>query len=305
MPRIARMLVHDQKTVYHVISRTALDGYPLGDFEKEHLVELLKTLSKQYFTEILGFCVMGNHFHLLVRIIPDQYFSDDDLRNRYKAAFADKELYDGQIPHYRDKWSDLSEFMKELKQRFSLFYNKRHHRRGFFWGDRYKSLIVENGETLINCLAYIDLNPVRAGLVQRPEDYRWCSLAYHIQTGNKDGFLSLDFGLVEFGEKDADERRRYYRRYVYEAGGFKKQGKAGMIRREIVDRERKDNFELNRMRRFLYRTRYFTDAGVIGSKEFVSAHYQRFKDVFISKKEKHPRPIDGLAFYSLKRLSEG
>jgi hypothetical protein len=55
-------------------------------------------------------------------------------------------------------------------------------------------VIVENGETLINCLAYIDLNPMRAGLVKRPEDYRWNSLGYHVQTGNKDNFLSLDLG---------------------------------------------------------------------------------------------------------------
>ncbi len=305
MPRIARMIVHDQKTVYHVISRTALDGFPLGDFEKEHLVELIKNLGKQYFAEILGFCVMGNHFHLLIRMFPDHHFSDDDLRKRYQAVFPGRELYDGQTPHFRNKWSDLSEFMKDLKQRFSCFYNRRHHRRGFFWGDRYKSVIVENGETLINCLAYIDLNPLRAGLVKRPEDYRWCSLAYHIQTGNKDGFLSLDFGLVEFGEKKADERLRYYRRYLYEAGGLEKPGKKGTIRRDIVEQERERDFKLARMQRFLYRTRYFTDAGVIGSKEFVGVHYQRFKSVFISKKEKQPRPVSGLSFYSLKRFSEG
>jgi putative transposase len=59
---------------------------------------------------------------------------------------------------------------------------------------------------LINCLAYIDLNPIRAGLVDRPEDYRWNSLGYHIQTGNKDNFLSLDFGLREFGVLDPEER---------------------------------------------------------------------------------------------------
>ena len=62
---------------------------------------------------------------------------------------------------------------------------------------------------------YIDLNPVRAGLVERPENYRWNSLGYHVQTGNKDNFLSLDFGLEEFGELNADERFRRYRRFVY------------------------------------------------------------------------------------------
>jgi hypothetical protein len=67
---------------------------------------------------------------------------------------------------------------------------------------------------LINCLVCIDLNPLRAGLVDRPEEYRWNSLGYHIQTGNKDNFLSLDFGLKEFGVLDGGERLKGYRRYV-------------------------------------------------------------------------------------------
>jgi hypothetical protein len=86
--------------------------------------------------------------------------------------------------------------MREIKVGFARFYNRRHHRRqGYFGGDRFKSLIVENGETLINCLAYIDLNPLRAGLIERPEQYRWNSLGYHAQTDNQDDFPSTDFGL--------------------------------------------------------------------------------------------------------------
>jgi len=49
----------------------------------------------------------------------------------------------------------------------------------------------------MNCLAYIDLNPLRAGIVSRPEDYRWNSLGYHVQTNNRDNFLSTDFGPGE------------------------------------------------------------------------------------------------------------
>ena len=95
--------------------------------------------------------------------------------------------------------------MREIKVGFARFYNRRHNRRGYFWGDRFKSVIVENGETLINCLAYIDLNPLRANLVERPEEYRWNSLGYHIQTNNKDNFLSTDFGLKEFNPPPADK----------------------------------------------------------------------------------------------------
>ena len=98
-------------------------------------------------------------------------------------------------------------------------YNRRHHLKGFFWSERFKSVIVDNSETLINCLAYIDLNPVRAGIVSKPEAYRWGSLGYHVQRKNEGGFLSFDFGLKAFGPKKAGERLRSYRRFVYEKGG--------------------------------------------------------------------------------------
>ena len=63
----------------------------------------------------------------------------------------------------RAKLSSLSEFVREIKVGFARYYNRRYNRRGYFWGDRFKSVIVEKGETLINCLAYIDLNPLFYG----------------------------------------------------------------------------------------------------------------------------------------------
>ncbi|MGD8212062.1 MAG: hypothetical protein PVF32_19525 [Desulfobacterales bacterium] len=197
--------------------------------------------------------------------------------------------------------------MKEIKQAFSWYYNQRHNRRGTLWGERFKSVIVENGETLINCLAYIDLNPLRAGLVKRPEDYRWNSLGYHVQTKNQDNFLSTDFGLKEFNVNSENERIRRYRLYVYEAGAINQptKGKVKVIKDNILEKERKRDFELSRNHQFRYRTRYFTDSGIIGSKEFVSKNYMRFKNYFNSKNEKKPKPVKGLSgIYSLKRLSE-
>ena len=196
---------------------------------------------------------------------------------------------------------------KTGKLHFARYYNRRHNRRGYFWGDRFKSVIVDKGETLVNCLAYIDLNPVRAGIVERPEEYRWNSLGYHLQTGNKDGFLSTDFGLKEYHVKSRKERIRRYRRHVYEAGALNRPDKmqAQVIDAKTVAKERKKDFEISRISRFRYRTRYFTDSGIIGSKEFVSENYQRFKHLFHSKHEKQPKPIKSLdGMYSLKRLSE-
>jgi len=308
MPRTQRLIINDESTVYHVMSRTALDGFPLGDIEKDFMLDLIRRYSALYLVEILGFCLMGNHFHLLVRMFPDHKFTDKDILKRYVDFYGDERIFtDGLIPSLRLKLSNLSEFMREIKVGFARFYNKQHHRRGYFWGDRFKSVIVGNGETLINCLAYIDLNPLRAGLVERPEKYRWNSLGYHVQTGNKADFLSLDFGLQEFGVKDSEERLKYYRRYVYEAGAVNRPDKpsSGVIDNSLLGKERRGDFELKRVQRFRYRSRYFTDSGIIGTKAYVSGNYRRFKDIFMSKNEKIPKPVAGLVgIYSLKRLME-
>jgi REP element-mobilizing transposase RayT len=290
------------------MSRTALDGFPLGDIEKDFMLDLIRRYAVLYFVEILGFCLMGNHFHILVKTLPEYKFSDQDIKKRYVGFYGDDRVFaDELIPSLRAKLSSLSEFVREIKVGFARYYNKRHNRRGYFWGDRFKSVIVDKGETLINCLAYIDLNPLRAGIVSRPEDYRWNSLGYHVQTNNRDNFLSMDFGLKEFNVKSEKERIRRYRRYVYEAGAISRPDKmqAKVIDDRVVAKERKKDFEISRINRFRYRTRYFTDSGIIGSKEFVSENYRRFKHLFYSKHEKKPKPIKGLeGMYSLKRLSE-
>ena len=308
MPRTQRLKINDETTIYHVMSRTALDGFPLGNIEKDYMLNLIRRYAKLYFVEILGFCLMGNHFHLLVKMFPEHKFTDENIKKRYVGFYGDDRAFaDGQVPSLREKLSNLSEFVREIKVGFARYYNRRHNRRGYFWGDRFKSVIVEKGETLINCLAYIDLNPLRAGLVDRPEEYRWNSLGYHIQTGNKYDFLSLDFGLREFGVLDAEERLRSYRRYVYEAGSINQseKGKVKVIKDKVLEKERNRGFELSRTDRFRYRTRYFSDSGIIGSKDFVSTNYERFKHFFYSKHEKKPKPIKGLdGMYSLKRLSE-
>jgi REP element-mobilizing transposase RayT len=302
------MVIDDETTVYHVMSRTALDGFVIGDIEKDFMLNLIKRYSALYFVEILGFCLMGNHFHILVKTLPDYKFTDQDIKKRYVGFYGDDRVFtDGMIPSLRAKLPSLSEFVGAIKVEFARYYNRRHNRRGYFWGDRFKSVIVDKGETLINCLAYIDLNPLRAGIVDRPENYRWNSLGYHLQTENKDLFLSTNFGLKESSVKSKKEQIRLYRRYVYEAGAISRSDKmkAKVIDHKAVAKERKKDFEISRITRFRYRTRYFSDSGIIGSKEFVSENYQRFKHLFYSKHDKKPRPIKGLAgMYSLKRLSE-
>ena len=85
-----------------------------------------------------------------------------------------------------------------------------------------------------------------------------------------------------------DERIRRYRWYVYEAGSINQpaKGQVKVIEDKVLAKERSKEFELSKSNRFRYRTRYFTDSGIIGSKEFVSTNYQRFKNLFSSKHKK-------------------
>ena len=75
MPRTSRMIIPDQPTVYHVMSRTALEGLPFQAFDKDKMLEIIRKFSRLYFVDILGFCIMDNHFHILVRMVPDAYFT--------------------------------------------------------------------------------------------------------------------------------------------------------------------------------------------------------------------------------------
>ena len=304
MPRIPRLLVSETPTVYHVISRTALPGLPFTASDKDRLQSLIFHFSRIYFTEILGFCLMDNHFHLLVRMLPRDHGDESFLRQRFKLAYGDKAvLSPGKIPDLREKWSSLSAFVKEIKQTFSRYYNKQNGRKGYLWGDRFKSVIVQDGRTLVNCLAYIDLNPVRANIVQRPEDYRWSSLGYHAQTNNREGVLSLDLGMANWGIEPGD-RFRKYREFVYETGALD-MGKGATLDQKLVKRERKKGYKLTAADRLRYRTRYFTDSGIIGTKEFVARHAKKFRDHFACKREKKPRKVEGFeGMFSLKRLSD-
>ncbi len=131
MPRTARIIVKGEEAVYHIISRTALDGLPFNSQDKDKFVSILKYLSKIYFAEILGYTILDNHFHILARMKPGSDYSDKDIKKRFEYKYGTKvNLEDSMVSFYRDKWSKLSDFIKEIKQAFSVYYNRSRNRRG-------------------------------------------------------------------------------------------------------------------------------------------------------------------------------
>ena len=101
MPRTSRMIIADEKAIYHVMSRTALDGFPLKDVEKDFMVDLIKYTSSLFFTEILGCCLMGNHFHLIVKMIPENRFTDEEIQKRFETYYVDsRDFIEGRFHIY-------------------------------------------------------------------------------------------------------------------------------------------------------------------------------------------------------------
>ena len=123
MPRAARMLVQEEPAVYHVMSRTALDGFVLKEQEKDYLVGLIQHLSSVYFTEVLGYYIMGTHFHLVVRMNPGDQFEDQEIVARHQRYYGSAaRLMPGQMPFFRQKWANLSEFLKEINLFNKLYF---------------------------------------------------------------------------------------------------------------------------------------------------------------------------------------
>jgi hypothetical protein len=125
---------------------------------------------------------------------------------------------------------DLGQFMKGLLQRFSQWFNGQHHRTGTLWEQRFKSVIVESGTAARTIAAYIDLNPVRAGMVSDPADYRWSSYGEAVGGGAKGNGKKAREGIVRacmshkgvgFEAEKWKEVSRIYRRAMGMALGRK------------------------------------------------------------------------------------
>ena len=179
--------------IYHCVSRAVWREMAFGAAEKERFVRALRKWEAFSRVRVLTYCVMGNHFHVLVEVPerPEKDPSDGELLEHLGLIYGAKKLaeirweleqYRGQGNHaaaealrerfLRRMWS-LSVFMKALKQEFTVWWNKRQGKEGNLWQDKFKSVLVEEGHAARVVAGYIDLNPVRAGMVKEARAYRW------------------------------------------------------------------------------------------------------------------------------------
>ena len=321
---------------YHVMSRTCGGDVFFDEVEKEALRRVIWRMAEFCGVKVVTYCIMGNHFHLLaemphretwlqrfegpqgeakllehLRILYSQTYvgllRDEiaDLRKRGLEVLVQQKL-----EAVKKRFCDLSLFVKEVKERFSRWFNKRRGRRGTLWMDRFKSVLVEGkGEALRTMAAYIDLNAVRAGLVKDPKDYRWCGYAEALG-----GSRRAQRGLCKAIGKPVDGWQsagaaEAYRSILYAEGRevrdaqnekVVRRGVSVEAAREVLaERGKLSTSELVRLR-----VRYFSDGVVLGSKAFVEGIFEAQRERFSPKRKQGAKRIteSETPFYTLRRL---
>jgi len=321
----------EKPAIYHCLSRVVDRRFVFEVDEREKFRTFLRMQENFSGCRVLAYCVMSNHFHVLLEVppMPEGGISDEELLKRLRATSTEvavylvaKELEEARKAgnlrkveeihaRFTYRMHNLSEFMKALLIRFTRWYNRTHERTGTLWEERFKSVIVESGVAARTMAAYIDLNPVRAGMVSDPAAYRWSSYGEAVGGGPKGNGKKAREGLVRacmshegygFEAEKWREVSRIYRRAMGLALG-RKPGRADVGPAPAVTKnteemlESKDNEtvlpDLGMAAMLRHRVRYFSDGAVIGSKVFVNEAFAAARERFTARRKDGARRLRG------------
>lgn len=168
--------------VYHVTSRgNARNRIFADDQDRENFLAVLGVVVKRYNWLCHAYCLMDNHYHLMIET-PD---------------------------------ANLSRGMRQLNGVYTQKYNWRHSKTGHIFQGRYKSILVEKENYLLELCRYVVLNPVRANMVEKPEEWKWSSYGATVGIKSVPDYLMVDWILALFSSKKGEAQKRY-RQFVRE-----------------------------------------------------------------------------------------
>lgn len=307
--RAPRILRKGVRAHYHVVSRVADRAFRLTDTEKETFRDLLRRVADFCGVQVLTYALLDNHFHLLVEVPASPGdLDDEELRRRSRFLYGNErkgqplsyfridqalaaggETREGMRRLLLGRMASLPMFVKILKQRFSLLYNRKHDRLGTLWEDRFHSVLVEDSPAALTAVAaYIDLNPVRAGIVKDPKDYRFSG--YGEAVGTKQG-LEKHALFVRIAAAHAESVAKVaalYRRHLFVSGSDPSKG--GVVSQAALERTLKQGGELSPGQLLHCRLRYMTRGAIIGSKAFIERWVAENKAAYFPKRPKQPKP---------------
>jgi len=276
--------------IYHCMSRTVNGEQLFHEADREMLRRMIWRLAEFCGLELLTYTILSNHFHVLVRVPQAGPISDEELLRRYRLLHPAStklnrlriEVLATQLaantPHavaWRQRMhqmmGDISQFLKLLKQRYSIWFNQTHRRFGTLWAERFKSVLIEPKYDVVSRVAaYIDLNCVRAALVSDPKDYRFCGYAEAV-AGHEPARRGIA-GLL--GPASWDQLQSEYRTLLFTRGSEVNK-KPGAITFEALQQVLREGGNLPLAAVLRCKMRYFTEGAVLGSEAFVTEQLAR------------------------------
>jgi len=292
-----------KSAVYHCVSRIVGAAHLIDELGKEVLRKQIRYMADFCGVQVLAYCVMSNHFHVLVRVPGKQEVSDEELIRRFSLLYkkqdqvvktvaakiqAGGEEAEALRTQLLARMGDVSTYMKELKQRFSIWYNRSHKRCGTLWQERFKSVLIEeNHSSLPTVAAYIDLNPVRAGMVKDPKDYRFSSYG-EVMAGSR--YFKHALGhLLE--SNDLGWAGREYRKLLYLFGATQHRESQKRMDRETVLQVIQAGGKVSLAELLRLRVRYFSDGLVLGSRAYVDEFFKENRFLFGQKRKDGARKL--------------
>ena len=314
--RKARIKAENGIGCYHVTSRIVDRSFKMDEGEREIFRHILRKAATFSGVNVLTYAILSNHFHVLLDVPVQPVLDDSELLRRVRALYGSAEanlykdrwdvwrrdgldlLVEREQAQLRRRMGDVSPFMKLIKQRYSISYNQRHRRTGTLWEGRYVSILVEGESRALSTIAaYIDLNPVRAGIVKDPAEYRWSG--YGEACGGSDaarqGVIAVQSSIRQTQDTSWSDAAAAYRIYLYTRGEERRDEGGSLLRvgfspeeaQEVIDRG--GRMALPDLLRC--RVRYFRDGLAFGSKMFVEAAFERNRDHFGAKRKTGARKI--------------
>ena len=296
---------------YHCISRVVDRNFVFDAHERDVFRKVLRQVEVFSGVRVITWTMLSNHFHLLLEVppAPSSPLADDEILTRCRALYSPDGMIrvewefedarrrgESSLQAIRDKYQrrmwDLSEFMKTLKQKFTVWFNTAHAREGTLWERRFKSVLVEGSwSCLLKVAAYIDLNPVRAGMVDDPKDYRWSG--YGEAVGGEQAArrgLSAALSGLKSNANWGDVGPRY-RKILY-GSGEETSARAG-ISREEVRKVWESGGKLSLAQLLRCRVRYFSDGLAVGTREFIERVFAAHRGAFSARRETGSRRMKG------------
>jgi REP element-mobilizing transposase RayT len=188
-----RRIKRDTEAYYHLMSRTNGKRFLFSKASiKSELITVLKRTAQFCGVELKAYTVMGNHFHVVVKVVkPDEPIKTDELLRRVSALKGEKAMqelachweellssgfigaFEDEQNRLRARMHDISEFMKLFKEVFDRVYKRGIEYCGSIWSGRFTSTLIQDGSYFSRCKRYVVYNPVRAGIVTQAKDYQW------------------------------------------------------------------------------------------------------------------------------------